>query len=87
MIIIEYKGLTASWSSKSEEWSSTDEDFAEVLNRSLPEDDDIAVSTPFKTGGMDKIVLDAAKEVLGKMLKVVAFLPNLAPEEVVGVDY
>lgn len=81
MVMIEYKGLQASWSSKSQKWTSTDEQFAKVLNRNLPNKNEITVDIPFRIGGMDKIVLDKIKELLGKALKVVAFFPTLAPVE------
>ena len=87
MIMIEYKGLQASWSSKSGRWASTNKKFMEVLNGCLPDEDDISADTPFRIGGIDKIVLDKVKEVFGKVLKVIAFYPNAAPEEVKGIDY
>ncbi len=87
MIAIKYGSLFASWSSKSEVWESDDKEFAEFMNELLPDEDDISVSTYFKIGGMDKLVLDSAKKVLGKKLKVIAFHPTPAPEEIAGVVY
>lgn len=87
MIAIEYKGLQASWSSKSEKWTSTNGPFAEMLNRYLPDDDDFDTSIPFRVGGMDKVVLDKIKSLLGKALKIVAFFPTPTPEEQEGIVY
>lgn len=87
MIAIEYKGYHASWSSKSGRWTSTDTDFVELLNRYLPDEEELDTSTPFKTGGLDKLVLDEIKKLFGKALKVIAFFPSPAPEEQEGIDY
>ena len=87
MIAIEYRGLQASWSSKSGRWVSTNKKFMEVLNGCLPDEDDISADTPFRIGGIDKVVLELVKNLFGKALKVIAFYPNAAPEEVEGVDY
>jgi len=87
MIMIEYKGSQASWSSKSQKWVSTDKQFENILNRNLPDDDDITASMPFRIGGLDKIVLDKIKAVFGRTLNVIAFLPSPAPEEIDGVLY
>lgn len=87
MISIEYKGLQATWSSKSGVWVSSDKGFTILLNLYLPEEDDIDASTPFRIGGIDKVVLDKVKEFLGKALRVVAFFPSPAPAEQEGVVY
>lgn len=87
MIAIEYKGLQASWSSKSKIWASTDDVFASILNDHLPDEDEIPASIAFRDGGLDKLVLDEIKKLLGKLLKVVAFHPTPAPAEEEGVDF
>lgn len=87
MIAIEYKGLQASWSSKSRKWASTDEVFADILNQHLPDEDEISASIAFRDGGLDKLVLDEIKKLLGKVLKVIAFHPTLPPAEKEGVDF
>ncbi len=87
MILVKYRNSQASWSFKSEKWVSADKEFADILNRHLPDEDEISPSVPFRIGGMDKIVLDSAKDVFGKQLEVVSFLPGLAPEEKEGVVY
>ncbi len=85
--MIEHKGLQATWTFNIGVWISTDKRFAEMLNSLLPEDDELSPSVPFRTGGMDKLVLDKVKAVFGKALKVIAFVPDPAPEEQEGVVY
>ena len=88
MVMIEYKDeLQAAWTSKTGKWAQTDKIFEEILNSSIPDEDDIPYSIIFKTGGMDKLILDEAKKMLGKDLKVVVFAPSDAPEEIAGVDH
>lgn len=87
MIAIEYKGSQATWSSKSQKWTSTNQAFTELLNRYLPDEDDLDAGVAFRVGGLDKIVLDEIKKLLGKALRVIAFFPSPAPAEKEGVDF
>lgn len=87
MIMIEHKGLQATWTFTIGKWISTDKTFAKMLNESMPDEDDISPSMPFRVGGLDKIVLDGAKKMFGKVLNVVAFVPEPVPEEIEGIVY
>jgi len=87
MIAIEYKRFNATWSSKSEKWTSTDKNFVAILNQNLPDNEELDYDVPFRTGGMDKLVLDEIKKPLGKALNVIAFFPTPPPAEQEGIDY
>ena len=85
MMKVKYKDSVAVWSDKTFRWTSKDKTFAEILNVRRPDDDDIPYGASFQIGGLDKIYLDAAKEVYGKQLKVLEFEPAPEPKETKGI--
>jgi hypothetical protein len=81
MITIRVDDRVASWSNKTEVWTSDDKDFAQELNLWLPDPDEVAVSDVYRKGGMEKIVLQPLKEVFKNDLKIISLVvPPIADE-------
>ena len=87
MLQIEYKGITAAWTSKTRRWSSVDKDFQNLLNLLLPDEEEFSVSDSFREGGLESIYLESVKSVLGNDVKVLTYETNPQPEEKAGVVY
>jgi len=51
MIAIEYKKFNATWSSKSEKWTSTDKNFAAILNQNLPDNEELDMTYLLEQAG------------------------------------
>jgi hypothetical protein len=89
MLQIEYKGITAVWTSKTRRWSSVDKDFQDLLNSEslLPDEEEFSVSDSFREGGLETLYLKSIRLVLGNDVKVVTHETNPQPEEKAGVVY
>lgn len=85
MIKISYGNLKASFNKFNMIWSSDDLVFKKILNDSIPNEDDLTASSPWKEGpmgthGIDSIALSNILY-LGEKLKVIEYTPDKLPEE------
>jgi hypothetical protein len=85
MVVVQYRDVQATFDVKVGEWKSAEDWFEAVLNDNLPDPEEHPYSTPMKTGGWDKVVLDEARKVYGDELKVIVFEQGPLPEEQEGV--
>ena len=81
MTIIEWKNNQATYDSKVGKWISSEKFFQDFLNKSLPKDEDIPIAYGLMKGGIDKIVVDEVKKILGDDVEVIVSKPDPPPEE------
>ena len=81
MIIVALYGIQATWDADDFEWVSADRDVANLLNATIP-DTINQVDVPFREGGADKLVLEAAQTALGTDLVVIKYRDPATPPEV-----
>jgi len=86
MLIIQVREEQVTWDSDNGRWVSADPVIEGFINKTIPLDVDTPYDVPFRNGGMEQFVLDAARQ-LYPDLKIIVFEPIEPPEEIDGVVY
>lgn len=86
MIMIQFRGMVATWNSEQNNWDAADDIFEKELNRTLPEELN-DVQSAFREGGPEGMALAELQRVFGSELEVVKQTPYTPPEEEEGVVF